>query len=80
MMHRTSAATAASRRIAVTAFAAIAMFAGSPAVAVSSAAEEPGLHRQVPATFGDCKNHNSGLHNGYDCLTLEEQGGEQSAG
>jgi hypothetical protein len=25
----------------------------------------------VSATFGDCKNHNSGLHNGYDCPTLD---------
>jgi hypothetical protein len=39
-------------------------------VAVSSASNAGGDDRSVPATFGDCKNDNSGVHNGYDCTPV----------
>lgn len=40
---------------------------GSPWVAISSASNAGGADKQRPATFGDCKNSNEGVHNGYDC-------------
>jgi hypothetical protein len=46
---------------------------GSPAIAVSSASNAGGAHRPVSATFGDCKNSNSGLHNGYVCEADEAE-------
>ena len=45
------------------------LIVGSPFVGVSSAATGGGLHKPVSASFGDCKNDNSGKHNGYDCPT-----------
>jgi hypothetical protein len=44
------------------------LIAGSPVVGTSSAAGG-GVHKPVSATFGDCKNTNKGVHNGYDCPT-----------
>jgi hypothetical protein len=38
----------------------------SPWVSLSSA-QAGGADKPRPATFGDCKNHNTGVHNGYDC-------------
>ena len=38
----------------------------SPWVA-TGAAQAGGADKPRPATFGDCKNHNEGVHNGYDC-------------
>jgi hypothetical protein len=45
------------------------LIVGSPFVGVSSAATGGGAHKPVSASFGDCKNDNSGKHNGYDCPT-----------
>ena len=44
---------------------------GSPWVAISSASNAGGADKPRPSTFGDCKNSNEGVHNGYDC---EEEG------
>jgi len=71
MTHRSTAVNRFSRRMALTLVAGAFMTVGSPAIAVSSASEGNGPHRQVQAGFGDCKNHNSGLHNGYDCPVAE---------
>ena len=48
---------------------------GSPWVAIS-AAQAGGADKPRPATFGDCKNSNEGVHNGYDCEEAppEEEG------
>ena len=46
----------------------------APWVAVSAAEEQPGADKPRPATFGDCKNHNAGVHNGYDCEVEEPVG------
>jgi len=43
------------------------LIAGSPFVGVSSAASGGGAHKAVSASFGDCRNDNSGKHNGYNC-------------
>jgi hypothetical protein len=77
MTHRSTTGSRFSKRTALALAAGVLMSLGSPVVAASSAAEEHGLHRQVPATFGDCKNDNAGVHNGYDCPTVvaEEEGG-----
>ena len=50
---------------------------GSPWVASSSASNAGGAHKPRPMTFGDCKNSNAGIHNGYDCeeAPVEEQEG-----
>jgi len=42
----------------------------SPWVA-AAAAEAGGADKPRPATFGDCKNANEGVHNGYDCEAPE---------
>ncbi len=47
---------------------------GSPLVAVSSASDAGGAQRPVSATFGDCKNDNSGLHLGYVCASTDGGG------
>jgi hypothetical protein len=49
---------------------------GSPWVAASSASNAGGADKQRPSTFGDCKNSNAGVHNGYDCeeVPAEEEG------
>ena len=52
-----------SKRVFATLAASALLIVGSP-VAVSSAS---GLHKQVGAHHGDCKNVNAGQHNGFDC-------------
>jgi hypothetical protein len=46
------------------------MSIGSIGAATSMASNAGGADKQRPPTFGDCKNANDGVHNGYDC---EEQ-------
>ena len=75
MMNRSTRTSRGPKRAALVLVAGVLMSLGSPAIAVSAAAEEPGLHRPVPITHGDCKNANSGLHNGYNCEPVEEEGG-----
>jgi hypothetical protein len=43
------------------------MSMGSIGVATSMASSAGGADTEQPATFGDCKNANEGVHNGYDC-------------
>ena len=43
----------------------------SPWVATSMASNAGGADKARAATFGDCKNANSGVHNGYDCEAEE---------
>lgn len=45
---------------------------GSTGVATSLASHAGGADKSRPPTFGDCKNHNGGVHNGYDCEEEEE--------
>ena len=66
MIHRSTPRSRMARRVTASLLASAFLFVGSP-VAASSAASGGGAHRQVSATFGDCKNDNSGKHNGYDC-------------
>ena len=75
MKHRSTAGSRISKRMAMALMAGVlmSMSVGAPAMADSSASEGRGAHRQVPAGFGDCKNHNSGVHNGYNCE--EPEGG-----
>jgi hypothetical protein len=63
------------KRLAL-ALVAAALFCWSPLVA-TSAAQAGGAHKPRPATFGDCKHDNGGVHNGYNCEppTEEETGG-----
>jgi hypothetical protein len=68
MMHR-SIGSRRAKRVFVSLAASACLIAGSPFVGVSSAANGPGAHKPVSAGFGDCKNNNSGKHNGYDCPT-----------
>jgi hypothetical protein len=68
MIHRDTPRSRVAKRVAATVLASAFIVVGSP-VAASSAASGGGAHRAVSATFGDCKNDNSGKHNGYDCPT-----------
>ena len=52
-----------------------ALFCWSPLVA-TSAAQAGGAHKPRPATFGDCKHENAGVHNGYVCEPVSEEGEE----
>jgi hypothetical protein len=45
---------------------------GSTGVATSLASNAGGAQKSRPASFGDCKNENAGLHNGYVCEEEEE--------
>jgi len=63
MTHRSIAGSRKAKRVFAALAASALLIVGSP-VAVSSAA---GLHKQVGAGFGDCKNVNAAKHNGYDC-------------
>ena len=47
----------------------------SPWVASSMASNAGGADKARPATFGDCKNTNAGVHNGYDCEEEQPPGG-----
>jgi hypothetical protein len=69
------------RATAITLLAVVASL-GAPWVAASSA-QAGGADKPRPMTFGDCKNSNEGVHNGYDCeeepeptLVEGEPGGE----
>jgi hypothetical protein len=59
------------KRIAMV-LAAAALYCWSPLVA-TSAAQAGGAHKPRPATFGDCKHDNAGVHNGYDCEPATEE-------
>jgi hypothetical protein len=50
---------------------------GSPWVATSAASNAGGADKPKPNTFGDCKNSNTGVHNGYDCEEEEEEEEEE---
>jgi hypothetical protein len=65
MIHRNPRSRVA-KRVVASLLASAFIIVGSP-VAASSAASGGGAHKQVSATFGDCKNDNAGKHNGYDC-------------
>jgi hypothetical protein len=67
MMHRSTTGSRTAKRVLVSLAASACLIVGSPFVGVSSAASGGGAHKPVSATFGDCKNDNSGKHNGYDC-------------
>ena len=69
MMMQRSIGSRRAKRVFVSLAASACLIAGSPFVGVSSAANGPGAHKPVSASFGDCKNNNSGKHNGYDCPT-----------
>ncbi len=60
------------RRIAIV-LATTLLYCLSPLVSTSGA-EAGGAHKPRPATFGDCKNHNAGVHNGYVCEPATEEG------
>jgi hypothetical protein len=69
MMHRSTAGGSRNaKRVLLSLLASVCLIVGSPVVAASSAASG-GAHKPVSATHGDCKNDNSGKHNGYDCPT-----------
>ncbi len=69
MTHRSKAGTRFSKRVALALALVVSalMTVGSPAMA-SSAFEWVGEYRIAPHSFGDCKNENSGSHNGYYCF------------
>jgi hypothetical protein len=48
------------------------MALGGPWVAIGAASNAGGADKPRPMTFGDCKNENAGVHNGYDCEPEEE--------
>jgi hypothetical protein len=77
MIHRSTTPGRAAKRVTTCLLASAFLIVGSP-VAASSAASGGGTHRSVSATFGDCKNDNSGKHNGYDCP--ESSGSGSSSG
>lgn len=68
MIHRSTAGSRTAKRVTASLLVSAFLIVGSP-VAASSAAGGGGAHRSVSATFGDCKNDNSGKHNGFDCPT-----------
>ena len=70
MMHRSTTGSRRAKRVLVSLAASACLIVGSPFVGVSSAASGGGAHNPVSATHGDCKNSNSGKHNGYDCPTV----------
>lgn len=68
MIHNANAGSRTAKRVTGALLVSVFLIVGSP-VAASSAATGDGAHRSVSASFGDCKNDNSGKHNGYDCPT-----------
>jgi hypothetical protein len=64
---------------AVVALLAALLCTGSTGVATSMASNAGGADKSRPASFGDCKNSNSGAHNGYDC-EVEPVNGETEGG
>jgi hypothetical protein len=77
MIHRYTTRSRVAKRVTATLLASAFLIVGSP-VAASSAASGGGAHKAVSATFGDCKNDNSGKHNGYNCPT--DSGGTSGGG
>jgi hypothetical protein len=71
MITRARRRTAAALGITILASAAS---LASPWVA-SGTAQPGGADKPRPATFGDCKNANEGVHNGYDCEPEPTLGG-----
>jgi hypothetical protein len=69
MTHRSTAGSRPAKRVFVSLVASAMLIVGSPVVATSSAA---GAHKPVSASHGDCKNDNSGKHNGYNCPIVSD--------
>ena len=42
----------------------------------AAAGQAGGAKKPRPATFGDCKHQNAGVHNGYVCEPASEEGEE----
>ena len=74
MIHRSLASLPSSKRIALTLALSAALSLGSPLVAISSA-QAGGAQKPVNASFGDCRNDNSGKHLGYVCPTPTDNSG-----
>ena len=74
MNHRTNAGSRRVKRVVLSLLASACLIAGSPVVAVGSAATGGGAHKAVGADHGDCKNDNRGKHNGYDCPSNDSGG------
>jgi hypothetical protein len=69
MTHRSTAGSRNAKRVLLSLLASVCLIVGSPVVGASSASSGGGAHKAVSADHGDCKNDNSGKHNGYDCPT-----------
>ena len=69
MINRSHARMTPRKRIALALATSALLSFGSPLVATSSASNGGGAQTPVSATFGDCKNDNSGVHLGYVCPT-----------
>ena len=67
MRHSSTAAAILAKRTVLSLAASAILLVGSPVVATSSAAPAGGTGKPVSAGFGDCKNNNGGLHQGYVC-------------
>jgi hypothetical protein len=65
MMHRSNAGGRTAKRVLLSLLASVCLIVGSPVIGASSAST--GAQTPVSATHGDCKNDNSGKHNGYVC-------------
>jgi hypothetical protein len=74
MTHRSTAGHRA-KRFTLSLLASALLLVASPVVAPGSASAG-GAHKQVGASFGDCKNDNRGKHNGYVCPTPDNGGGD----
>jgi len=79
MNNRSTAGVMPFKRVAAAVLASALLTVGFPGVATSSAAS-PGAHNAVSAGFGDCKNDNSGKHNGYDCPSSVGNDGGSNGG
>jgi hypothetical protein len=75
MTHRSTAGSRNAKRVLLSLLASVCLIVGSPVVGASSASSGGGAHKAVSADHGDCKNDNSGKHNGYDCPTDSGDGG-----
>lgn len=73
MSNRSFAFAASRRRAALALLASTVLYVGAPLVATSSASAS-GVPQPVTASFGDCKNDNSGLHSGYSCPSTTNDG------
>jgi len=52
----------------------------TPLAGSALASNAGGADKSRPPTFGDCKNVNEGVHNGYDCEVAPPPGVGGSAG